>query len=272
MSSGPGPVDTPTVMGLHSRTVSVTWAPPSQTNGIITNYTLYLHPGSFISSNYKSSSITVSSLTLSPNPFPNLSTLFSKEKSYLDSDSKTLFNLSRLQDSVSLNDTSLHNGSSAIQNTSHTLNDHFSTLMPRAVEGSQTEPSHQTSTSPDQTTVLFYPEELNATSGNPNLSLSSAKVNANSYNPDLFIKQDPFASPISSSLSTASRSKFLSVTVPGNITSYTFFNLLPYRTYSLQVLLFTTAINVFFMVALFSNTVFQMLANESTNICFIFPQ
>uniref|UniRef100_A0A3Q3B8L8 Usher syndrome 2A (autosomal recessive, mild) n=1 Tax=Kryptolebias marmoratus TaxID=37003 RepID=A0A3Q3B8L8_KRYMA len=53
----PGPVDTPTLRGLHSRTVSINWAPPSQTNGIITNYTLYLHPGFTISSNYKSSSV-----------------------------------------------------------------------------------------------------------------------------------------------------------------------------------------------------------------------
>uniref|UniRef100_UPI0037E7E888 usherin n=1 Tax=Semicossyphus pulcher TaxID=241346 RepID=UPI0037E7E888 len=38
----PGAVDTPAVSGLHPRSVSVTWVPPSQPNGIITNYTLYL--------------------------------------------------------------------------------------------------------------------------------------------------------------------------------------------------------------------------------------
>lgn len=226
VSSGPGPVDTPTVRGLHPRTVSVTWAPPSQTNGIITNYTLYLHPGSFISSS-KSSSITNSSLTLSPHPVSNLSTLFSREKTFLNPDSTlmTSFSLSDRQDSVSLNNTSFSNASSAIQDT---LKGHFSTLRPPAVEGGPTEPSHATSTSPDRTAVLFYPEELNTSSGNPDLSRSTAKVDANGYDPGLSMKQDL--------ISSSSRSTFLSVTVPGNVTTYTFLNLRPYRTYSLQVL------------------------------------
>uniref|UniRef100_A0A672FK37 Usher syndrome 2A (autosomal recessive, mild) n=1 Tax=Salarias fasciatus TaxID=181472 RepID=A0A672FK37_SALFA len=42
----PGLINAPTVSGLHSRSLSITWAPPAQPNGIITHYTLYLHPTS----------------------------------------------------------------------------------------------------------------------------------------------------------------------------------------------------------------------------------
>ncbi|XP_061735051.1 usherin isoform X2 [Nerophis ophidion] len=42
----PGPLDSPSVVGLHPRNVTVTWAPPSQPNGIITHYSLYLQPNS----------------------------------------------------------------------------------------------------------------------------------------------------------------------------------------------------------------------------------
>uniref|UniRef100_A0A667ZN39 Usherin n=1 Tax=Myripristis murdjan TaxID=586833 RepID=A0A667ZN39_9TELE len=44
----PGPVDAPAVSGIHPRSVTVSWLPPFQPNGLITNYTLYLHPGSSI--------------------------------------------------------------------------------------------------------------------------------------------------------------------------------------------------------------------------------
>ncbi|CAL8351742.1 unnamed protein product [Merluccius merluccius] len=39
----PGPVATPLVVALHSRNVTVSWLPPSQPNGLITNYTIYLY-------------------------------------------------------------------------------------------------------------------------------------------------------------------------------------------------------------------------------------
>lgn len=217
---------------LHSRTASITWAPPLHSNGIIANYTLYLHPGSILSSDYKPSSVTNNNLTLIHNRVPNPSTLFSKEGAHLNSDSKSMteFNLSNLP-----NNTGFNNGSSTIQNTVHILQNHFSTLLPRTLESGPTESSHQTSTSRDRTAVPFYPAELNSTRGNPHFLLSAAKLNSNGYDPDLFMKQDPFASPISSSVSAASRSTLTSVTVPGNITSYTFFNLLPYQIYSFQV-------------------------------------
>ncbi|KAM3624776.1 uncharacterized protein V6R79_001428 [Siganus canaliculatus] len=42
----PGPVDVPAVSRLYPRSATITWLPPSQPNGIITNYTLCLRPGS----------------------------------------------------------------------------------------------------------------------------------------------------------------------------------------------------------------------------------
>ncbi|AWP01780.1 putative usherin-like [Scophthalmus maximus] len=62
----PGPVDSPTVSGFHPRSVTVTWVPPSQTNGIINNYTLYLWPSSISPLDSKpSSSVTVPGNTTS---------------------------------------------------------------------------------------------------------------------------------------------------------------------------------------------------------------
>ncbi|XP_068597953.1 usherin [Brachionichthys hirsutus] len=62
----PGPVDTPTVSGLHPRSVRITWVPPSEQNGVIASYTLHLCPGSFSRTNLNSS--------LNPNPqlLPNI--------------------------------------------------------------------------------------------------------------------------------------------------------------------------------------------------------
>ncbi|XP_029354432.1 usherin [Echeneis naucrates] len=40
--SSPGPIDSPTVSALQSRSVTVNWVPPAQPNGIISNYNLYL--------------------------------------------------------------------------------------------------------------------------------------------------------------------------------------------------------------------------------------
>lgn len=48
---GPGPVDTPTVSGLHPRSATVTWLPPAPPNGVITNYTICLCPNSLCSNN-----------------------------------------------------------------------------------------------------------------------------------------------------------------------------------------------------------------------------
>uniref|UniRef100_A0A3P8RYW1 Usherin n=1 Tax=Amphiprion percula TaxID=161767 RepID=A0A3P8RYW1_AMPPE len=68
----PGPVNPPAVSGLHSRSVSVTWVPPTQLNGIITNYILYLHPSSVTFFDYKPSSVSSTNLNLKPSLGPDL--------------------------------------------------------------------------------------------------------------------------------------------------------------------------------------------------------
>uniref|UniRef100_A0A3Q2FNI0 Usherin-like n=1 Tax=Cyprinodon variegatus TaxID=28743 RepID=A0A3Q2FNI0_CYPVA len=64
----PGQIDTPTVMGLHPRTVLVTWDPPAQRNGIITNYTLYLYSDSITSLDYNPNLVTSSKVLLVSSP------------------------------------------------------------------------------------------------------------------------------------------------------------------------------------------------------------
>uniref|UniRef100_A0A3Q4AAY9 Uncharacterized protein n=1 Tax=Mola mola TaxID=94237 RepID=A0A3Q4AAY9_MOLML len=63
LSPGPGPVGPPFVSGLHARSVRVNWFPPSQRNGIITNYTICLCPSSVCSTSRALSSYTVPNLS-----------------------------------------------------------------------------------------------------------------------------------------------------------------------------------------------------------------
>ncbi|KAM9408306.1 LOW QUALITY PROTEIN: usherin [Pholidichthys leucotaenia] len=127
LQEGPGPVDTPTLSGLHPRSASINWAPPTQPNGIITNYTVYLYPSSASSLNYEAHSI--------------------------------------------LSNSSL-------------------------------------------------------------ISTSSLEFNTSNYYDESFIKQDLVHNP---NTTVVTRLAPLSVTVPGDKTSYTFLGLHPYQTYSLQV-------------------------------------
>ncbi|XP_075319241.1 usherin [Odontesthes bonariensis] len=237
----PGPVDTLTVVGLHSRSLSVTWVPPTHPNGIITNYTLYLHPGFINSLDYKPSPIASTSLPLSPSLGPNLSLLPSIEGVHHNSGSnlRASSNLTTPQGSshISMSPISIgsNNGSSTIQDTTHTLHNHFSTLRHDIIVGNQTDSTHGSSISQDPSTMTFLPAELNTTSASSSFSMSNPAHNASSYHFDNFLKQDSVVSPIPGSISAASRSTPWSVTVPGNTTSYTFLNLLPDQMYSLQV-------------------------------------
>ncbi|XP_070762485.1 usherin [Enoplosus armatus] len=182
----PGPVDTPAVSLLHPRSVTITWVPPSQSNGIITNYTLYLCPSSTSSLDLKPSSVSSTSTTLNSSLGPNPNLLPSIEG---DSTRPKL------------------------------LPNPFSSLRPDNTEGNRTESTRGSNTS------------------HPSLSLSNPQHNATSSNTEHILKQDPFHRPRSGLFSTASDScsSSLSVTVPGNTTSYTFLDLLPYQTYSLQM-------------------------------------
>lgn len=235
--AGPGPVDTLSVAGLHSRSVSVSWVPPIQPNGIIRNYTLCLYPNSVTALDYTPSSVSSTSSTISSSlgPFPSLLPRVE------DPDPSSAYNLrptSSLATPQGLNHiamssviTGTNNGSGLFEDT---LNRHFSTLKPHIVEDSHTSSTKIDNVSKDPRSVLFQsPEHSNSVGPNP--SLSNLEYSESSYNTGHFA-QDPIYRPTASNFSAVSRSTPLSVTVPGNTTTYTFLHLLPYQTYRLQVL------------------------------------
>ncbi|XP_010791101.1 usherin [Notothenia coriiceps] len=191
----PGPVDPPAVSELHPRSVIVTWVPPSQPNGMITNYTLYLYP-SFISSlDFKPSSVSSTSTTLSSTSGLNQSLLPSTEAPHLNSSHDIIStSVPTTPDSrpvsMSTINTGSNNSSSTIQGTrTKLIPNPFSSMRPGITEEN-----------PIESTDSFQ---------SPISSLYSA-----------------------GSDSSSSR---LSVIVPGNTTSYIFLDLLPYQTYRLQV-------------------------------------
>lgn len=188
---GPGPVDTPVVSRLQSRSVTTTWVPPSQPNGIITKYTLYLCPSSTSTSDSNSSS----SMTLSSSSGRNKSLLASTERAYLNSS---------------------HN----LRPTSSLLSAGFSHV----------------STSTDATGR--YGSSSTVQGYSPGLLPNTPSSLSHGITDDNQIESiSPSDSPISGFFSEVSdlHTSIVSVAVPGNTSSYTFFNLPPYQNYSLQV-------------------------------------
>ncbi|XP_039982949.1 usherin [Xiphias gladius] len=235
----PGPVDSPAVSGLHPRSVKVTWVPPSKPNGIITTYTLYLWPSSNSPLDFKPSSFSSTSTTLNSSLGPSPGQLPSTEGAYLNlghslrpASSLTSPGSSHISMSTFNKDT--NGNSSTIQGPRPNLVPKpLSSLRPVIKEDNHIESTFASNTSQDPTSISFHPTESNTTSVNqsPSLLLHNQDYNATSSN------TEPFQSPISSSFRAASDlySSPLSVALPGNTTSYTFHNLLPYQTYSLQV-------------------------------------
>ncbi|KAM9366692.1 usherin [Symphorus nematophorus] len=222
----PGPVDTQAVSGLHPRSVTITWAPPSQPNGIITNYTLCLTP----------SSVSSTSTTLSSSLGPTPSLLPSNEGTYRNSghDLKRTPGSSHI--SISTVNKGTNDSSSTVQGTRpNLLPNSFSSLRPGITEDNQIEYTRGSNTSQSPSSISVHPTTASV-NPSPSLLLSNP-YNATSSNTKDILKQDSFHSPISGFLSSASdlSSSPLSVTVPGNTTSYTFLDLLPYQTYRLQV-------------------------------------
>lgn len=208
LSAGPGPVDTPTISGLQPRSVSITWVPPTQPNGIIRNYTLYLYPSSVTSLHYKPSSF--STIRWTPNP----SLLPSTKGAYLNSG---------------------HNPRPSSSLTTHQDSSHIAILKP-GIADNQNESTHVVDVSEGTSTFSFHPTEPDITSVSASLSVSTPQYSAVNFNTEHFMEDGPFHSAPSSA---ASRSTPLSVTVLGNTTNYTFLSLLPYQAYSFQVLHFS---------------------------------
>lgn len=213
MLAGPGPMSTPIVSGLHSRSLTVTWAPPSQLNGIITDYTICLCPSSVCSH-----SVTLSSsLGLNPSPLPH------SKGAGLNSD-QTLRTTSGLitlgSSNTSMANTGSDDGSNTIQGSRPNLfTKPFSSLRPGITEDSQTKSMHRTNTTKDLGFISFNPAKPDAASMN--------------LSPNTFLSNFPVSGCFSAASDSSSYPR--SVTVPGNTTSYTFLDLLPYQTYKFQV-------------------------------------
>lgn len=212
LPAGPGPVDTPAVSKLHPRSVTITWDPPAEPNGVITSYTLYLCLSSVCSNlNYSLGH--------------NLSLLPKTEGAYLNSGhnpipTSHLTTTGSSYISMSAVKTGSNDSLSTFQGTKpNTLPHHFSGVRPGTTNDNQSTRGRNTSQGPSSISLpgLFLSYPYNASSSNT--------------------EQDSFLGPISGLFSAASDSSSspLSVTVPGNTTSYTFLDLLPYQTYSLQV-------------------------------------
>ncbi|CAB1442995.1 unnamed protein product, partial [Pleuronectes platessa] len=203
----PGPVVSPTVSGFHPRSVTVTWVPPLQPNGIITNYTLRLWPSSHSSLAFKPSSISRTTVNSSLSPISGL--LSSTEGAGVHS-FKSLGPTSSLTSpdsnhiSTSTFNSGINGSSSPIQGTKPKIVPKpSSSLMPVPAGDGHIKSSYLSNTS--QAT------ESGTTNVNqrPGTLLQSPDYNATSSNTE--------------------------VTIPGNTTSFTFRDLLPYHTYSLQV-------------------------------------
>nr|XP_046239587.1 usherin [Scatophagus argus] len=143
-------------------------------------------------------SVSCTSTALPSSSGPNQSLLPNTENAYLNSATSSL--------------TPSGPRSNLLPNT-------FSSLKPAIAEDDQMGSIHGSNTSQGRSSISFHPYTTTSSNVEPNF------------------KQDSYYSPMSGFFSAASDSSSppLSVTVPGNTTSYTFLDLVPYQTYSLQV-------------------------------------
>lgn len=222
--AGPGPVASPTVSGLHARRVTVTWVPPSQPNGIITNYTLYLCP----------EPSSVSSTILDSSLDPKISLLPITEGVYANSGHNPKPTSSRVTSGSGhismLTFTRGTNGSSMLSPESDVLSNPNSSFRPDITENKHIVSSFVSNTSQGHGSISVHSTETSISSLSPEPSPYNPDYNGTNSKSERVIKQDIL---LSSSFSDASDSS--SVTVPGNTTRYTVLNLLPFHTYSLQV-------------------------------------
>lgn len=233
-------MDTPAVSGLHPRSVTVTWFPPSQPNGIITNYTLHLSPNTLSSLDFKPSSVYNSSTTFNSSSSPDKHLMPSTyhDMSYtlrLTSSPPTPDSRHILTSNVT---TSSDDSSSTNQSTHpNLLTDSTSVLEPEILEDNQVDSTGVSNTSQGPGFISFPSTNSNATSLNADLSpVESNTENSTTKTKQLHEQDSSFSHTfVLTSKDSYSTSSTQSVSVPGNITSYTFPNLLPYQSYSLKV-------------------------------------
>lgn len=220
----------PVVSRLHPRSATVNWIPPSLLNGIIRNFTICLCHSSVCRTN------TTISSSLIPNPEPESNTVGSDRNShqnlshssgYMTADSSHIFPIKR----------GSNESSRTFQDTGTNVHRN-QRLGPGATEGTQIEPIHKTNSSQGPDSMSFQPAKPNAANENSSSSLLLSKLYpAASSHMEPVQKKEPFPSRVFGCLSAISDSSsyLQSVTIPGNTTSYTFQDLLPFQIYRFQV-------------------------------------
>ncbi|KAK2920361.1 hypothetical protein Q8A73_002565 [Channa argus] len=217
----PGPVDSLTVSGLHPRSVTISWAPPSQSNGIITNYTLYLHP--------KPSSVSSMSTAFNSGLGPNPSAVPGTERVYHHL-GHTLHPPSSLA-TPGLGHMSMSSFERSANRSLNTLQGAVPDLFFKPISNLSPEDkdySLVSNTSHGTGSLSVQPTEPSISGVSPGRFMHNPGYDGTSSNTEHFKKQNP-------SSSFGEVSNLGSVTVPGNSTSHTFLDLLPYHNYSLQV-------------------------------------
>lgn len=207
----PGPMDPPIVSELHPHSATITWTPPSPPNGIITNYSLCVCPSSVCSSSV--------ALSFSSDSKPSLPAY---DKA---ADLKSYWNLRSSSVSPSSGPIAMSHvsmGSGGGSSTNHGYRFRVPDPASAVTESAHIMSVHRTSPGPsiDSVSSLAQP--------------TAASVKTNPSPPSSAPpKRESFHGRMSDCFTAASDSS--SVTVPGNITTSSLLDLLPFQTYTLQV-------------------------------------
>ncbi|XP_077419247.1 usherin isoform X1 [Vanacampus margaritifer] len=197
----PGPLDPPTVARLHSRNVTITWVPPSQPNGMIRSYSLYLHPDPVSDLYHKPAT------NLEPN------TSFTSDSSTEED------NLYSSQNSKSASTVAMLGSDSHLSKANHTPE------STHAGNSSQVNGSN----------LLQSIESTDITGVHQNPAVSHKGYTSSRPFIEYLINKDVVHSANSSNSLAGFSPSPPSVNLSGSTTSYTFLHLLPYHSYHVQL-------------------------------------
>ncbi|TWW67416.1 Usherin Usher syndrome type IIa protein [Takifugu flavidus] len=207
----PGTMDPPIVSELHPNSATITWTPPSPPNGIITNYSLCVCPSSVCSRSV--------ALSFSSDSKPSL-------PAYDEAaDLNSYQNLRSSSVSPSSGPIAMSHVSMGSGGGSRTIRGYrFSVPDPASAitESAHIISVHRTSPGPSTDSVSSHAQPTAA-------SVKTNPSPPSSASP----KRESFHGHMSDCFTAASDSS--SVTVPGNITTSSLMDLLPFQTYTLQM-------------------------------------
>lgn len=204
-------MDPPIVSELHPNSATITWTPPSPPNGIITNYRLCVCPSSVCSSSVP--------LSFSSDSKPSLPS-YDKAADLNSYRNLRSSSVSPSSGPIAMSHVSMGSGggSSTIRGYRFSVPDPASTVT----EGAQIMSVHKTSPGSSSVSVSSVAQPTAA-------SVKTNRSPPSSAHP----KRESFQGRMPDCFTAASDSN--SVTVPGNITTSSLPDLLPFQTYMLQV-------------------------------------